>query len=62
MDERDTDAVRAEIRDALSDFLADAWERLGDVPGSRWARLVWALVIGVAISWGFKSSRRRHSR
>ena len=61
-DERDTEAIRAELRDALLDFFRDAWERLGDVSGGRWARVVVALVLGVIMSGGFELRRRRRNR
>ncbi len=61
-DERDTEAIRAELRDALSNFFGDAWERLGDVPISRWVNLVGALVVGIMLAGGFKSRRRRRNR
>ena len=61
-DERDTEVIRAGLRDALSDFFGDTWERLGDVPGSRWVNLVGALVVGILFAGGFESRRRRRNR
>lgn len=61
-DERDTEVIRAGLRDTLSDFFGGAWERLGDVPGSRWVNLVGALVVGMVFAGGFESRRRRRNR
>jgi hypothetical protein len=61
-DERDTEVIQAELRDALSNFFGDAWERLGDVSGRRWIHLVGALVFGIVLSGGFESWRRWRSR
>ncbi len=61
-DERDTEVIRAGLRDALSDFFGGAWERLGDVPGSRWVKLVGALVVGIMLAGGFESWKKRRNR
>lgn len=58
----DADAVRTELREGLAELIGNVWERLGDVPGSRWVKIVGALVFGIVLSAGFETWRRRRSR
>ena len=58
----DADAVRTELREELAELIGNAWERLGDVPGSRWVKIAGALIFGIVLSGGFETRRRRRSR